>query len=93
MGYYPSGGFYDTAYYLEARHEDAVIELGQSFYNNGFTAVAEHGRITVGDDCLIGVRVSIINSDFHSLSVARRYIGGVKVRMFALVIMFLLVVM
>lgn len=78
LGYYPSGGFYDTAYYLEARHEDAVIELGQSFYNNGFTAVAEHGRITVGNDCLIGAHVQIINSDFHSLSIARRHIGGGK---------------
>lgn len=78
MGYYPSGGFYDTAFYLEARYEDAVIELGRSFYNNGFAAVAEHGRISVGDDCLIGTHVSIINSDFHSLSVERRHSGGGK---------------
>ena len=78
MGYYPSGGFYDTAFYLEARYEDAVIELGRSFYNNGFAAVAEHGRISVGDDCLIGTHVSIINSDFHSLSVERRHSGGQK---------------
>lgn len=78
MGYYPSRGYFDTTYYLEARHEDAVIELGQSFYNNGFTAVAEHGRIIVGDNCLIGVRVSIINSDFHPLSIERRHSGGGK---------------
>lgn len=78
LGYYPSSGFYDTTFYLEARYEDAVIELGCSFYNNGFTAVAEHGRITVGDDCLIGTHVQIINSDFHSLSIERRHSGGGK---------------
>lgn len=78
MGYYPSRGYFDTTFYLEARHKDAVIELRQSFYNNGFTAVAEHGRITVGDNCLIGARVSIINSDFHPLGIERRHSGGGK---------------
>lgn len=73
MGYYPSGGFYEGAFYLEARHEDAIVELGHSFYNNGFSAVAEHGRITVGDDCLIGTHVCIMNSDFHSISVEKRH--------------------
>ena len=76
IGYYPSDGLYNSTFYLEARNADAVIELGRSYYNNGFCAIAENGRITIGDDCLIGTRVCILNSDFHSSSIARRHAGG-----------------
>lgn len=78
LGYYPSVGFYNGAFYIEARHNDAVIELGNSYFNNGFTAIAEHGKIVVGDNCLIGTNVSIINSDFHHISIEKRHGGGGK---------------
>ena len=76
LGYNPSPGFYDGVGYLEARYEDAEIAIGDNVYiNNCFTAIAEHGRITIGDNCLIGCNVEIINSDFHRVNIEHRNDG------------------
>lgn len=61
---------------MEARNEDAVIEIGNSVINNGFSCVADHGKITIGDDCLIGTNFCVINSDFHPLKISERHDGG-----------------
>lgn len=64
---------------IEARHEDAYIKIGSNnHFNNNFTVVAEHDGISIGNDCLVGPNVSIINSDFHPISVAKRHGGGQK---------------
>lgn len=76
IGYYPSEGFYNNVFYIEARNEDAIVEIGNSVINNGFSCVSDHGRISIGDDCLIGVNFSVINSDFHPIKVSQRHNGG-----------------
>ena len=64
---------------IEARNEDAWIEIGNNnHFNNNFKVVAEHNGISIGNDCLVGANVSIINSDFHPISVAKRHRGGQK---------------
>ncbi len=69
-----NSAFYDGTSYIEARHEDSDIYIGQNnHFNNNLTIVAEHGKIRIGDDCLVGTNVSIINSDFHHVSIAKRH--------------------
>ena len=64
---------------IEARNEDAWIKIGyNNHFNNNFTVVAEHNGISIGNDCLVGANVSIINSDFHPISVAKRHRGGAE---------------
>ena len=79
FGYYPSPYLFNGYCHIEARHEDAVIRIGNSnHFNNNFTIIAEHGGITIGNGCLVGTNVSIINSDFHPISIARRHLGTQK---------------
>ncbi len=67
IGYFPSPHFFSTYGYLEARGKDARIEIGRNTkINNGFVAIAEKSSITIGENCLIGTRVEIYDSDFHA---------------------------
>lgn len=63
---------------IEARCAEAYIKIGRSYINNDFYCCAEHGNITIGDDCLIGTGVQIINSDFHHISIAKRHQGEAR---------------
>lgn len=78
LGWNPSPGFYDGSCYIEAREADAVIKIGSACINNDFCCIANHGRIEIADGCLIGTNVEIINSDFHSVNLSRRFSGGGK---------------
>lgn len=76
IGYFPSPHFFSTYGYLEARGKDARIEIGRNTkINNGFVAIAEKSSITIGQNCLIGTRVEIYDSDFHALSAEARRNG------------------
>ncbi len=76
VGYFPSPHFFSTYGYLEARGKDARIEIGSNTkINNGFVAIAEKSTITIGENCLIGTRVEIYDSDFHALSAEERQNG------------------
>lgn len=76
IGYFPSPLFFSTYGYLEARERDARIEIGYNTkINNGFVAIAEKSSITIGENCLIGTRVEIYDSDFHALSPETRRNG------------------
>ncbi len=79
FGYYPSPFYFSGYSHIEARYEDACIRIGNNnHFNNGLSIVAEHGNITIGDDCLVGTNVSIINSDFHPIRIAQRHKGTQK---------------
>ena len=79
FGYFPSPFYFSGYSHVEARHEDAVIQIGNNnHFNNGFSIVAEHGNITIGNDCLAGINVSIINSDFHPIRISERHNGTQK---------------
>lgn len=76
LGYFPSPHFFSTYGYLEAREKDARIEIGSNTkINNGFVAIAEKSLIKIGENCLIGTRVEIYDSDFHALSAEARRNG------------------
>jgi maltose O-acetyltransferase len=77
IGYFPSAGFFNGICHLEARGESAEIVVGEgSNINNNFTAVAESTHIHIGKRCLIGVGVTIYDSDFHGLAIADRSSSG-----------------
>lgn len=74
FGYFPSPLYYTGYCHVEARNKDAVIHIGNNnHFNNNVSIVAEHGEIRIGDNCLIGMNVSIINSDFHPISIKLRH--------------------
>ena len=74
FGYFPSPYYYNGYCHIEARCADAVIRIGSNnHFNNNFSIVAEHGNVIIGDNCLFGTNVSIINSDFHPISIKDRH--------------------
>lgn len=74
FGYNPSQGLHSGYCHIEARHADASITIGSdNYFNNNFSIVADHGNITIGDNCLVGTNVSIINSDFHPIRAKDRH--------------------
>ncbi len=73
VGVYPSPMFFSTYAYLEARNPGASIWIGENTWiNNNFRAIAEHTRVSIGSNCLIGSNVEILDSDFHGLKVSER---------------------
>ena len=79
FGHFPSPLYFSTYAHIEARHEDACIRIGNNnHFNNGLSIIAEHGNITIGNDCLVGTNVSIINSDFHPIRISERHKGTQK---------------
>lgn len=73
IGVFPSPLYFSSYAYVEARNQNARISIGANTYiNNNFCAIAEHTSITIGRDCLIGVCVEILDSDFHGVKTADR---------------------
>ncbi|MFY0604272.1 MAG: acyltransferase [Flavobacteriaceae bacterium] len=76
LGYNPSPFFYNSVIYLEARNEDAVINIGNNtIANNALSIIADKGLISIGNDVLIGSEVFIINSNFHGIHPLERNTG------------------
>jgi maltose O-acetyltransferase len=79
FGHFPAPYFFNGYCHVEARYEDAWIEIGDNnYFNNNFSVTAEQGGIRIGSNCLVGCNVSIMNSDFHPISAAKRHGGGYK---------------
>lgn len=76
IGVFPSPGFLDSYAYIEARKQTARVKMGAgTWINNGFRCIAEHSSITIGENCLIGANVEILDSDFHGLSLHQRHLS------------------
>lgn len=77
FGYSPSPFLYSGYCHVEARNVDSIIEIGaDNYFNNNFCVIAESGKIQIGSNCLVGVNVTIINSDFHPISICDRHARG-----------------
>jgi maltose O-acetyltransferase len=73
IGFAPSPLFFSTYAFIEARFPTATVSIGRgTWINNNFCAIAEHTSITIGQNCLIGTSVEILDSDFHGLRVGER---------------------
>ncbi len=77
IGVHSSPGFWTTYCYLESRGQTATIDIGHNTWiNNGFSAIAEKCSIKIGENCLIGHEVFIVDSNFHCLDPRERHSGG-----------------
>lgn len=65
---------------LQPRSEDAeiVVGNGNAFSNN--ISIVAMGKITIGDGCLIGDQVAILDCDFHEMDPRKRRSGVGPVR-------------
>ena len=73
IGVISSPNFYSHYTYIEARFESSEVEIGnQVAINNGFSATA-FGKITIGDNVLIGSNCTIIDTDAHDLDPEKRH--------------------
>ena len=76
IGVFPSPFFFSSHSYLEARNSTARISVGHgTWINNGFSAIAEHCSIRIGERVLIGTNVEVFDSDFHGIRIADRGIS------------------
>lgn len=78
LGYPMAARYGSGAIMLQARNEGATIRIGRhcAFSNNVSIIAVE--SVEIGDDCLIGDMVSIMDSDFHGINPDRRRAGPVK---------------
>ncbi len=79
LGFYSSPNYWNGYSYIEARNEDAMIKIGSNnYFNNNLCVIAESSYIAIGNNCLFGINVEIINSDFHEISIKKRYFNTQK---------------
>ncbi len=72
LGYPIGGGFRYSCCELQARYADAVISLGESVgVNNGLLIIAARS-VEIGDGCLIGKDVQILDFDAHGIAPEER---------------------
>jgi maltose O-acetyltransferase len=73
LGCYPSPCFKRGEFYLEARHIEARIKIGNDvFIKNNCTLITNKSIINIGDNTLIGLDFFCIDSDFHPLNPLKR---------------------
>ena len=73
FGYGLSASLGDGAIRLQARTYDSRISIGQGTQLSNNVQIFSEKSISIGQSCLIGDAVLIIDSDFHNLSPEGRY--------------------
>ena len=77
LGYFPSPFFFNGYIHIEARDKNSLISIGSGTkINNNFVIIASKASIFIGEKCLVGTNVEIINSDFHNIEPEKRHSGG-----------------
>lgn len=75
MGFPAAPRHGDGAVLLQPRGAAAAISIGQNTVISNNTSVVAMGEIKIGNDCLIGDLVQIMDCDFHELDPLRRKQG------------------
>jgi acetyltransferase-like isoleucine patch superfamily enzyme len=79
LGYFPSPYFLNGYIHLEARSEEAVIEVEDGVWmNNGVVIISDGAGVHIGARTMLGTHCEIIDSDFHDLHPDRRSTGRGK---------------
>ena len=73
FGFTFSPSFYSNYGYIEARHKESTIMIGDNtVISNNSCIIAHSTKITIGRDCCIGVNFQCFDSNFHGLEVSNR---------------------
>lgn len=75
FGYKDSPSFFNTYCYIEARNCDTIINIGKNNYFNNNCKIEANTKIEFGDNNLIGVNCSFLDTDGHDLSINKRKSG------------------
>lgn len=79
------GGFFKSACVeLQARTPEAVIEIGNNLATNNNVFICSSGSVKIGNDCLIGQFVTIMDFEAHGIAPDQRrnmgLIGTVEIK-------------
>lgn len=80
FGYRYGGGYHGSLCEVQPRTKESVINIGKNIATNNGVMICSAGRIDIGDDCLIGQDVLIIDHDAHGIKPHERRssIGNVR---------------
>lgn len=74
------GGYHGALCEIQPRTNEAVVNIGRNIATNNGIMICSAGRIDIGDDCLIGQDVVIIDHDAHGINPSERRtsIGNIR---------------
>lgn len=72
FGYRLGGFFYGSGIEIQARTANSLITIGKNVSTNNNVCVISSGSITIGDDCLIGQDVTLMDFDAHGIQPNQR---------------------
>lgn len=72
IGYYRGGGFDGRSTELQTRDREAILRIGDNFQSNNGLFICCLKKIIIGDDCLIGSNVTIMNHNAHGVNPLKR---------------------
>lgn len=80
FGYRYGGGYHGALCEIQPRTKEAIVNIGKNIATNNGVIICSAGRIDIGDDCLIGQDVLIIDHDAHGIdpSERRTSIGNIR---------------
>lgn len=80
FGYRYGGGYHGTLCEIQPRTKESVITIGKNIATNNGVFICSAGRINIGDNCLIGQDVIVIDHDAHGIDPRERRtsIGNIK---------------
>lgn len=71
--------FFSSYIYLDVRTESSEISIGRNTYiNNNACIISDGCKIKIGENCLFGTNLQIMDSDFHDLNPSFRF-GGTNI--------------
>jgi len=77
LGVEDAPGFHNTYCFINVRKADSRIVFGNNIIiNNQFSAISEGEGIYIGDRTIMGVNVSVMDTDFHNIEPSKRMEAG-----------------
>lgn len=69
--------FFSNYIYLDVRKASSEILIGKNTYiNNNASIISDGCKIKIGESCLFGTNLQIMDSDFHDLDPKSRFGGS-----------------
>lgn len=69
--------FYSSYIYIDVRKKSSKLYIGSNtIINNNTSIISDGSSISIGKNCLCGVNLQIMDSNFHDLNPLTRFSGG-----------------